>query len=290
MKLRTISPKFIICAAAGVVFSLAILAGYGFAQEAAKDKEAPAASKDRAAQEEEITGWRIKDFKPYIQAMRDLQKLSKEYSENILKVAIDEYSTGLDVLEDMENEVNKLTAENKDKKNLNERWHWQEIDRKNQEARQIQKKKYDAKQKAVTYFTRAINHIDEIQFAEVRKDQKFINFQTRLYQVYVSCQYDLHNLKPCIPILERYVLINETTKKDVWAYKYLSSCYGFMETMMTKYQKRNEEQQMHYKQLKNRNMLMAVEMQYGVESPEYKHLQEVVETDEKRTERLNDFK
>jgi len=78
-----------------------------YAQEAAKP---PAEDKKDAAQPvEDIGGWRVKDFKPYVQAMRDLQKLSREYSENLLKVAIDEYSTGLDILEDMENEVAKLT-------------------------------------------------------------------------------------------------------------------------------------------------------------------------------------
>lgn len=251
-------------------------------EEAAKDaKEAP---------REEITGWRVKDFKPYIQAMRDLEKLSKEYSENLLKLAIDEYSTGLDILEDMESEVNKTTQSFKERKNLNERWYWQEIDRKNQEARIIARIRHEAKIKAVTFFTRAINHLDAITFVEVRRDPKFTNFQTRLFQVYVSCQYDTFNLKPCIPILERYIAMNDQNKKDVWAYKYLASCYGYMETTVTKYRQASEDVQLQYKSMKNRYMLQAIELQYGVESPEYKHLQEVVEQDEKKTERLNDFR
>jgi hypothetical protein len=265
------------------------------AQDAAKDaaKEAPKEVKKEENKEEaskDVDGWRVKDFKPYIQAMQELQKLSKDYSENMLKLAIDEYSTGKDLLEDMENEVNKITAANKEKKNLNERWYWQEIDRKNQEERQIHKLKYDAKLKSVTFFTRAINHLDNIQFQEVRKDPKFINFQTRLFQLYVSSQYDVNNYKPCIPILERYISVNEQNKKDVWAYKYLASCYGYMETVVSRSSSAPESVQLQYKQFKNRYMLQAVEIQYGVESPEYKHLQEIVQLDEKKTERLNDFK
>src|SRR4030042_4629739 len=75
----------------------------------------------------EVTGWRIRDFKPYVKAIQELEKLNKEYSDNLLKLAIDEYSTGLDILEDMENEVIKLKAANKVKKNMNERFYWQEI-------------------------------------------------------------------------------------------------------------------------------------------------------------------
>jgi len=267
-------------------FCAAVLMSSGvFAQEPPEEEKT-----EEGQAQNEITGWRVKDFKPYVKAIQELEKLSKEYSENLLKMAIDEYSTGLDILEDMENEVNQIKEINSKKKNLFEQWYWQEIDRKNQEKRQIKRLKYEAKSKSVTYFTRAINHMDEIQSPEVRNDQKFSNFKKRLYQVYVSTQYDLHNLKPCIPILERYIAINEETKSDVWAYKYLSSCYGYMEKVLTKYKQASEQEVLKNKQLKNRYLLKAAELQYGVESPQYKHLREIVQQDEKKSERMNDFK
>src|SRR6056297_45749 len=267
-------------------FCAAVLMSSGaFAQQPPEEEKT---EEDQA--QSEITGWRVKDFKPYVKAIQELEKLSKEYSENLLKMAIDEYSTGLDILEDMENEVNQIKEINSKKKNLFEQWYWQEIDRKNQEKRQIRRLKYEAKSKSVTYFTRTINHMDEIQSPEVRNDQKFSNFKKRLYQVYVSTQYDLHNLKPCIPILERYIAINEDTKNDVWAYKYLSSCYGYMEKVLTKYDQASEQVVLKNKQLKNRYLLKAAELQYGVESPQYKHLREIVQQDEKKSERMNDFK
>ncbi|TAL30155.1 MAG: hypothetical protein EPN93_20240 [Spirochaetes bacterium] len=294
MKLRNISVTALCLAVCVALLGLFSVVATVNAQDAAKDapkdaKEVKAADKKEEAPKE-VTGWRVKDFKPYIQAMQELQKLSKDYSENMLKLAIDEYSTGLDILEDMENEVTKLVTANKEKKNLNERWYWQEIDRKNQEERQVAKLKYDAKLKSVTYFTRAINHMDNVQFQEVRNNPKFQTFQSRLYQVYVSSQYDLYNFKPCIPILERYIALNEQNKKDVWAYKYLSSCYGYLETVVGKSSQAPEATQLQYKQFKNRYMLQAVEIEFGAESIEYKHLREIVEMDEKKSERLNDFK
>jgi len=231
-----------------------------------------------------------KRLQTYVKAIQELEKLSKEYSDNLLKLAIDEYSTGIDILEDMENDVNKLIETNQKNKNLQEQWYWQEIDRREQEKRQIAMMKFEAKTKAVTYFTRAINHMDEITFEEVRKDPKFVNFQIRLYQAYVSTQYDLYNLKPCIPILERYIEINDQTKNDVWAYKYLSSCYGYMEGVLLKYKQGTEQEQLQYKQKKNMYMLRAAELQYGIDSPQYKHLREIVSKDEKKCEKINEFK
>jgi len=256
-------------------------------------QQAPAGDKTDPAKEGKIqpddTGWRIRDFQPYVKAIEELEKLNKEYSENLLKLSIDEYSTGLDILEDMENELVKIVEANKGKKNLNERWYWQEIDRKNQEQRQIAMKKYEAKMKSVTYFTKSINFLDQIQNVEVKKDPKFINFQARLFQAYVSSQYDLANMKPCIPILERYLTLSEKNKKDIWAYKYLASCYGYMEAVLAKYKHATEDQIMDYRNKKNKSMLQAVELKYGVDSPHYKHMQEVVQSNEKKSERINDF-
>jgi len=271
-----------------------ITAAAGYAQNQPAGQQ-PAAGQQAAQpanpdQPSDIGGWRVNDFEPYIKSLKELEKIGKEYSQTVLKQAIDEYATGIDILQDMESEVLKTKAAYEKKNNLNERWYWQEIDRKNEEARHIGMVKTEAKVKSITYFTRAINHIDNIQSVEVRSDKEFINFQIRLYQAYVSTQYDIHNLKPCIPILEKYITINEKTKNDVWAYKYMASCYGFMETMLTKTAQSSDDVIQDFKSKKNRSLLMSAELAYGVESPQYKQLKEVVELDEKKTEKISDFK
>jgi hypothetical protein len=241
-------------------------------------------------QPSDLGGWRVTDFEPYVRSLKELEKIGKDYSETVLKQAIDEYSTGIDILQDMESEVIKTKAAYEKKNNLNERWYWQEIDRKNEQARHIQYVKVEAKMKSITHFTRAINYLDNVQALEVRKDQRFINFQIRLFQAYISTQYDLHNLKPCIPILERYVAINDKTKNDVWAYKYMASCYGFMETMLVKYGQSSDDVIQEFKSKKNTSLLKAIELQYGIESPQYQQLKDVVELDQKKTEKISDFK
>ncbi len=278
------------------VLIAAVFSGLGFqsrvyAQKAAdKKSEEKKESSLNEFSEGEVTGWRIRDFKPYIKAIQELEKLNKEYSDNLLKLAIDEYSTALDILEDMENDVIKLKATNKEKRNLNERWYWQEIDRKNAEQRQVATKKYEAKMKSVTYLTKSINYLDQIQHTELRQEPRFLNFQSRLFQVYVSTEYDLQNFLPCIAILERYISLSDKNAKDIWAYKYMASCYGYMEKVLAKYKHASEDEITKYKSKKNRSMLQAVELKYGIESPHYKHMQELVEQDEKKSERINDFK
>ena len=265
-------------------------AGAAASQPAAAGQPAQAQPEGSNVQPSDMGGWRVSDFEPYVKSLKELEKVGKEYSETVLKQAIDEYATGIDLLQDMESEILKTKAAYAKKNNLNERWYWQEIDRKNEEARHIAALKVAAKMKSISHFTRAINHIDNIQSLEVRTDKQFINFQIRLFQAYVSTQYDLHNLKPCIPILERYITINEKTKNDVWAYKYMSSCYGFMEALLSKSAQSNDDVIQDFKQKKNRALLFSAELGYGVDSPQYKQLKEIVEIDEKKTEKISDFK
>ncbi len=238
----------------------------------------------------EENGWRITDYAPYIAALKDLEKLQKQYSENILRLAIDEYSTGMDILEDMDLEVAAIIERNKAKINLHEQWYWQEIDRKNQEYREIAYMKREAKTKAVTYLTKAINYADQVLNAELRNEPKFINFQAKLYQAYVATQYDIQNLKPCIPVLERYVKLSADTRKDVWAYRYMASCYAFMENMLQRYKYTSDDELMQYKNKKNASLLVAAELLYGIDSPEYKKMQETVQKDERRSERINSYR
>ena len=147
--------------------------------------------------------------------------------------------------------------------------------------------KIEAKMKSITYFTRAINTLDEIKSNELKNNEKFIDYKSKLFRIYVSVQYDLGNMKPCIPILERYVTMRDENRKDIWAYKYLSSCYAVMEAMLDKSSKTNEEDVIYYKNKKNQSTLMAVELQYGIESPEFKEVQKIVQQDERKSEVIN---
>ena len=63
-----------------------------------------------------------------------------------------------------------------------------------------------------------------------------------------------------------------------------------MQYMESLFEGISEEKIMQYRQLKNKYLLVAGEIQYGVESVEYKHLQEIVSRNEKKSERLNDFR
>jgi predicted metal-dependent hydrolase len=285
MKKNTFSYNLGIGLALAALLGFLTISGGIFAQQAKEEKKEEASS--------EVTGWRIKDFQPYIKAMRDLEKFNVKYADDRLKLARDEYAKAIDILEDMERDVARLIEKNEKGKFLNERWHWQEVDRLNQLRRQVTMRKTEAKTRALTYLTRSINTLDEIEERNqdfIVKNEAYKTFKIRLFQVYVSIQHDLHNFRPCIPILERYIKIDDKTKDDVWAYKYLASSYAYVEKVLSQSRGVSEDQVIYHKQKKNEYLLTAVRLEYGLQSPEFKHMKEVVDRDEMKTERINEFR
>lgn len=285
MKKNTFTYNLGIGFALAALLSFLTISGGIFAQQAKDEKKEETGT--------EVTGWRIKDFQPYIKAMRDLEKFNVKYADDRLKLARDEYAKAIDILEDMERDVARLIEKNEKGKFLNERWHWQEVDRLNQLRRQVTTRKLEAKTKALTYLTRSINTLDEIEELNqdfIVKNEAYKTFKIRLFQVYVSIQHDLHNFRPCIPILERYIKIDDRTKDDVWAYKYLASSYGYVEKVLSQSRGVSEDQVIFHKQKKNEYLLTAVRLEYGLQSPEFKHMKEVVDRDEMKTEKINEYR
>ncbi len=261
-----------------------VLAAATFLYTCAEARTAPAASMEKDMQQlpgTEITGWQIKDYGPYIQAVKDITKLSRSYSENMLKLAMDEYSAGIGILEKMEADIAKLEESNKNKANPGE-MRWQEIDRKDREKRQIYGIKQEAKMKSVTYFFLSISHIDEIRSESVPESKEMADFKARLYQIFVATQYDLRNFPSCIPVLEKYILLNKDTKNDLWAHKYLANCYAYMENLSQKSGSIPKEDGDRYGKLKNKHLLKAAEIQYGINSPEYKNTHDIVKKYERK--------
>lgn len=240
---------------------------------------------------QKVEGWRIRDFKPYIKAFSDLELLSDERSMMILQQAKDDYNFGIGILENMESDIVKFKQASKEAKNLEERWYWQVIDRKNRERRIISRKKSSAKMKAVTYFTKSIKRLEKIQNNKVRASDDFQKFQGNLFKVYVSVQYDLGNYAPCIPILNRYLKIRKENERDIWAHRYLASCYAFQEKALMLSHNSPHSEILRYRKLKNDHLLEAAKIKYpDPESPQRKQIFQVISEDSINTKPINNYK
>ncbi|MCS6984168.1 MAG: hypothetical protein NZM25_03440 [Leptospiraceae bacterium] len=224
--------------------------------------------------------WHNPDYRPYLKSFDDLIRLSDAYAENKLRLALSNYQTGRSIIQKMREDVQRFKDEAAEAKNLNEKWYWQTLDRKAREERIIQMKKQEAKLKAVTYFTRAINHLDDINNKKVRESEKFKELQADVYRDWVIQQTDLGNIPQTIDILERYLKIDPKYEQEVSPHRYLASAYAFKEAVMTKYNAGTEQERLFYKKKKNEHLLRATELKYRKDSPEYEQILDQVNRDE----------
>ncbi|MCS7204260.1 MAG: hypothetical protein NZ853_01025 [Leptospiraceae bacterium] len=223
--------------------------------------------------------WKNADYRDYDPSFTELYKLSKAFANNKYRLALSAFQAGVNSIIKMREEEELFRKKSAETRRFNEKWYWQVVDRKAQEERQIYQMKLKAKQDAVTYFTRAINHLDEILNPELREKEPFKRLLSAVYRNWVIYQYDLGNIPQTIPILEHYIQIDDN-EKEYPAHKYLSQAYAFQEKMIIKYGMGTEDQMLRYRYKKNVHLLRATELKYGKESAEYRHVVSLVNRDE----------
>jgi hypothetical protein len=223
--------------------------------------------------------WKNPDFVGYHKAFEELHKLSKAYANNKYRLALSSYQSGMNTILKMRENIEQYRKEQAEKKRLDEKWYWQKIDRKAAEERYIQREKLAAKMAAVTYFTKAINHLDEITNPDLREEVAYKSLLSAIYRAWIMAEYDTQNYPQCIPILEQYLEI-DNNEKEYPAHKYLASCYAFEENTLKKYKAGTDDQIQKFKNKKNVHLLRATELKYGKGSVEYKHIVDLVNRDE----------
>ncbi len=224
--------------------------------------------------------WHNEDYRAYVSSLDDLTKLSKAFSRNKLRMALSNYQTGKSVISRMRKEIDRLNTESAEAKHFNEKWYWQTIDRKAREERIIGILKRRSKLKAVTYFTKTIYQLDEIQNRRIRESDEFEKLLSNTYIEWVLHQHDLGNLPQCVDILERYIALAPIYEREVAPHKYLASAYAFKEKILVKYKAGTEQEILFYKKKKNEHLLRAAELKYKKDSPEYETIVQLVNRDE----------
>lgn len=223
--------------------------------------------------------WKNADYRDYDPSFTELHRLSKAFANNKYRLALSSFQSGVNAIIKMRDEVELFRKQSSEAKRLNEKWYWQVVDRKAQEERQIGRMRRVAKMEAVTYFTRAINYMDEILNPDLREKEPFKRLLSAIYRNWVMYQYDLGNMPQSIPIIELYLEVDQN-EKEYPAHKYLSQCYAFQENMINKYKMGTQDQMFRFRYKKNVHLLRATELKYGKESAEYKHVVNLVNRDE----------
>lgn len=223
--------------------------------------------------------WKNADYRDYDPAFAELHRLSNEFANNKYRQALSSYQTGVNSIIKMRDEVEEYLRASERDMNLNEKWYWQVLDRRAREERTVGRMRRQAKNDAVMHFTRSINFLDEIINPELRESEAFKRLASAVYRNWAMYQYDLGNLPQTIVILEHYIEIDDN-EREYPAHKYLAQAYAFQENMVERHRQGTTDMLYRFRYKKNVHLLRAAELKYGQDSPEYRHVVNLVNRDE----------
>ncbi len=223
--------------------------------------------------------WKNADYRDYSAEFAKLYRLTPAFANNKYRLALSSYQAGISTIIKMRNDIELIHYERETlPTRMLEKWYWQILDRKAQTERIVGRKRRAAKVAAVTYLTRAINHLDEVP-RHLRENPAYRQLLAATYRSWVIHQFDLGNLPQCIPVLEQYIELDDH-EKEYPAHRYLYQSYAFQEKLLSNYNAGTEAEILHFRRRKNVHLLRAAELKYSKNSPEYKEIIRVVNRDE----------
>ncbi len=204
-----------------------------------------------------------------------IDELDPKKSEKYLKSSKNYYDLAMQILEDLENEKNKLEEKFK---HLPENYEWQRIEKKEKIEKQKRAISLEYFQKAKIYIIKGLKELENIQSEKVKNTEYFINLKSNLLRQFVILQLSLKDISGVIESIEEYFNIKKIHKEEPYPYKILAYCYQILENS-SKNNQTSYDVALRYKKLKFENLLLYVEKKYGRDSNEYKIFKEKIKYD-----------
>jgi len=113
--------------------------------------------------------------------------------------------------------------------------------------------------------------LDKIENPAAVTSQVYIDLKASIYREYIKHQLRMKNYNQAMDMIEQYVSLGDSYKKESEPHKLLAVCYEFNERQASKYKKESIARK--FKRKKNQELLLYSEIAYGKDSTQYKRIQ-----------------
>ena len=222
--------------------------------------------------------WYNPDYRDYRDSYSVINSIHPAYMQKHFNLALRSYQKSENVIKISQRKIQIINDKSgiwlEDRKYLIHEW--RKEDHRSETKRKVRRVKYEAKKAASDQILRAISYLDKISQDKFRSTPDFEKFISLLYRKWVIYQYDLGNLRECIDMLERYLLIGENSEyeKEYPAHKYLAQAYAYQEKFLRNrsYISSPLAKVIDYsRQQKDIHLLRSAEILFGRDSEEYRN-------------------
>lgn len=209
-----------------------------------------------------------------VEAFQDIKiidDLSEENTIARIEEAKNHFNTSLAIYKASEKLIkDKREAATKESK-PQDKYEWQRRSREMDQDKEYKRISLEGRKNAVMELVKGMAALDKIENPAAVTSQVYIDLKASIYREYIKHQLRMKNYNQAMDMIEQYVSLGESYKKESEPHKLLAVCYEFNERQASKYKKESIARK--FKRKKNQELLLYSEIAYGKDSTQYKRIQ-----------------
>jgi hypothetical protein len=209
-----------------------------------------------------------------VEAFQDIKiidDLSEENTIARMEEAKNHFNTSLAIYKASEKLIkDKREAALKESK-PQDKYDWQKKTREIDQDRESKRISLEGRKNAVMELVKGMVALDKIENPSAVTSQVYIDLKASIYREYTKHQLRMKNYNQAMDMIEQYISLGDTYKKESEPHKLLAVCYEFNERQASKYKKDSIAKK--FKRKKNQELLLYSELAYGKDSAQYKKIQ-----------------
>ncbi len=209
-----------------------------------------------------------------VEAFQDIKiidDLSEENTIARMEEAKNHFNTSLAIYKASEKLIkDKREAAGKESK-PQDKYDWQKKSREIDQDRESKRISLEGRKNSVMELVKGMVALDKIENPSAVTSQVYVDLKASIYREYIKHQLRMKNYNQAMDMIEQYISLGDTYKKESEPHKLLAVCYEFNERQASKYKRDSIAKK--FKRKKNQELLLYSELAYGKDSAQYKKIQ-----------------
>ena len=209
-----------------------------------------------------------------VEAFQDIKiidDLSEENTIARMEEAKNHFNTSLAIYKASEKLIKDRREAAVKESKPQDKYDWQKKTREIDQDRESKRISLEGRKNSVMELVKGMVALDKIENPSAVTSQVYIDLKASIYREYIKHQLRMKNYNQAMDMIEQYISLGDSYKKESEPHKLLAVCYEFNERQASKYKKDSIARK--FKRKKNQELLLYSELAYGKDSAQYKKIQ-----------------
>ncbi|MCB1142897.1 MAG: hypothetical protein H7A24_15340 [Leptospiraceae bacterium] len=204
------------------------------------------------------------------QDIKIIDDLSEENTIARMEEARNHFNTSLASYKSSEKLIKDKKEARENEIRPQDKYEWQVKAREMEYEREYKRISLEGRKNSVMELVKGMTAMDKIENPNAVTSQVYIDLKASIYREYIKHQLRMKNYNQAMDMIEQYLNLGDSFKRESEPHKLLAICYEFNERQASKYKK--EYIARKFRRKKNQELLLYSELAYGKDSNQYKRI------------------